>query len=91
MAKKFSHIHKYMKVEWGKNKTVVFRCMIPGCTHYVHEEMVRNRRSLCWKCGNPFVMTLEKLLRKKPKCDDCQGGTAKVTPILGKLDALLEQ
>lgn len=95
--KKSSHIHKYMKVEWGKNKTLVWRCMIPGCPHYVHEEMARNRHSLCWECGGPFVMTLEKMLRRKPKCDNCQGNVPAETPrsapkvksIASKLDALL--
>lgn len=87
MAKKVDHIHKYMRVLWGAKKTVIFRCMLPGCSHYVHEEMARNRKSLCWKCGNPFVMTLEKMRRIKANCDICQSGDK--NPLVSKLDDLL--
>lgn len=80
-------VHKYKRVEWGKNKTIVFRCMLPGCSHYVHEEFVRGRMSLCWKCGNPFVMNPDKERRVKPKCDACQHGR---DPIMSRLDGILD-
>ncbi len=80
-------VHKYMRVRWGKNGTVVYRCMLPDCPHYAHPEMTRNRRSICWKCGSIFIMTGEKLQVKKPKCDKCQH---KADPVLSRLDGLLD-
>lgn len=84
-----SHVgpHKYMQIEWGKNKTLVYRCMLKDCPHYLHVEMMRNRTSLCWKCNEPFLVTHDKLRRIKPKCDKCQH---KNDPILSRLDDLLK-
>lgn len=72
MSKRRSHVHKYQRVKWGKAGTIIWRCMLPGCTHYVHTEMAKNRKSLCWKCLGVFVLTGEKLMRVRPKCDACQ-------------------
>jgi hypothetical protein len=96
MSKRKSHIHKYKKVPFGNKGTIVFRCMIPGCSHYLHEEMVRNQKSLCWKCNTIFVMTPDKMRRQKPRCDKCQwaSGSGKKKEMQGlsieSLDSLLE-
>ena len=87
MSKQYDHIHKYRKVLWGKQKTIVWRCMLPGCSHYVHDEMVRNRKSLCSLCNAPFVMNPDKMRRIKPRCDRCQH---RKNPVISQLDSLLE-
>jgi ssDNA-binding Zn-finger/Zn-ribbon topoisomerase 1 len=87
MAKRPPHIHKYMRVLWGKNQTPVMRCVIPDCSHYIHMEMAVNRRSICWKCGAPFVMDKVATTRKKPKCSNC---AHKGDPVISRLDGLLE-
>lgn len=87
MSKKQNHVHKYKKIKWGKNKTIIWRCMLPGCSHYIHDEMIRNRKSICWGCSAVFTMNPDKMRRVKPKCDACQH---KGDPILGRLDSLLE-
>ena len=66
------HIHMYEKVKWGANKTVVWKCCLVECRHYLHVEFILGKKSLCFKCGQPFLMTYTKLLRNRPKCDDCQ-------------------
>lgn len=68
---KFNHVHKYQQVKWGKNKTVVLKCMIAGCPHYIHKEMALNRKSICHGCGQPFVLDGYSVERKKPKCGNC--------------------
>src|SRR5262245_17338672 len=76
MAKKPSkipqHIHMYEKVEWGQKGTIIWKCALTGCSHYLHVEFILGKISLCWKCSKPFTMTYTKLLRNKPKCDGCQ-------------------
>jgi len=73
MSKKHKHkVHKYMRVEWGKKNSVIWRCVLPDCSHYVSEGFALNRASLCWLCGEEFILTTKKLARKKPKCDACQ-------------------
>ena len=86
MAKQISHVHKYKRVKWGKKGTEVWRCMLVGCPHYCHPEMVRNRKSLCWECGRVFGITMDKMRRVKPKCDDCQH---RRDPIMTQLDDLI--
>jgi ssDNA-binding Zn-finger/Zn-ribbon topoisomerase 1 len=68
------HTHRYQRVEWGKNGTLVWRCTLPNCHHYLHREMILNQASICHECGNEFILTLEKLRRVKPRCDDCVDG-----------------
>ena len=69
--KRKEHIHKYRLVQWGKKGTIVYRCMLPGCPHYVHATFIRNRLTICWQCGDTLVMTPDKMRRVKPKCDKC--------------------
>lgn len=85
--KKTSHIHQYQKVEWGKNGTIVWRCVLPGCSHYLHDQFIDGKRSLCNECRAVFIMNKDKMRRKKPKCDRCQ---MKKDPIAAKFDSLLE-
>jgi hypothetical protein len=67
-----AHIHMYEKVKWGANKTIIWKCCLADCSHYLHVEFILGKKSICFKCGNPFLMTYSKLLRNRPKCDDCQ-------------------
>lgn len=87
MSKKLTHVHKYKKIKWGRKKTIIWRCMLPGCSHYIHHELVRNRKSLCYKCDAVFIMNPDKMRRTKPKCDRCQ---IKVEDFTVNLDALIE-
>lgn len=66
------HIHKYKRVKIGKNKDYeVYRCMVPGCSHYVQAELVENRETICWLCDKPFILAVH-LLRMKPICEPCR-------------------
>lgn len=68
---KAKHIHKYVRVKLGRAKTYeVYKCALPGCSHFVIPPLVVGRLSLCWRCGLEFVIT-EKLLFKKPHCENC--------------------
>lgn len=67
-----NHTHQYEKVKWGKNGTVIWKCSLPGCSHYLHVEFILGKACVCFKCGKDFIMTTPKLLRQKPKCDSCQ-------------------
>lgn len=66
------HTHKYEKIKWGTNKTIIWKCALVDCSHYLHVEFILGKKSICWKCGNQFLMTYSKLLRNRPKCDKCQ-------------------
>jgi ssDNA-binding Zn-finger/Zn-ribbon topoisomerase 1 len=81
--------HRYQKVKWGKNQTIIWRCTLPGCNHYLHNEMIEGKLSRCIKCDSVFVMNKDKMLRKRPKCNECQE-SRQLDPALQKLDDLLE-
>ena len=87
MSKKPTHTHKYQKVAWGAKGTIVLRCMLVNCSHYLHPEMAINRKSICWKCGEPFVLNKTSVTKKRPKCQRC---SVKVDVGLSMLDSLLE-
>jgi hypothetical protein len=66
------HVHKYRRMKVGKLKDYpIFRCFVPGCTHYVSEDLIINRECICWACDKPFVINL-KLIRMKPICQECK-------------------
>ena len=67
-----THVHKYLRSKLGK--LIIFKCMIPGCAHYIRKELAENRFSLCWRCNEIFVMTKVQLLLKKPHCLTCTKG-----------------
>lgn len=68
---KYQHIHKYMRDKLGK--LVIYKCMLPGCSHYLYRNMALNKVSVCWYCGKEFLMSKKSLKLKKPHCKDCSG------------------
>jgi hypothetical protein len=66
------HVHKYKRMKVGRKKDYfIYRCFVPGCTHYIAAEHIINRESLCWACNSPFVITY-KLIKVKPTCQLCK-------------------
>jgi hypothetical protein len=62
------HIHKYMRVKYGSKGYIIYKCTLPGCTHFVNERLILGRNAICWLCGNEFTI---RILHKKPHCDEC--------------------
>jgi hypothetical protein len=69
MAKK-NHTHQYRRVKL-KNVSV-FRCMLTNCPHYIGEEFILGRESLCPSCGKEFIIDKYASLRTNPICLDCR-------------------
>ena len=66
-------VHKYIKKRIGDKKDpyTVWKCMLPGCTHYIKYELGENRFTVCWRCG--ATTTLDKILMDltRPHCHRC--------------------
>lgn len=77
--------HKYKRVKWGDKGTLVWRCMLENCQHYLHAEMIENKQSRCWKCGRTFVMDKDRMQRVKPKCSGCIDHKDAITEQLDRL------
>ncbi len=71
MAKQPDHLHKYQRTTLGSKKFLIYRCMIPGCTHYVDAKLILNRICECWRCSNAMVINKYASQLAKPHCDDC--------------------
>lgn len=83
MAKsKANHTHKYERRKLGSWKTKghdIYKCAIPGCTHYMIDmQAVVGRYSCCWgneNCQNEVEMTRYLVFnerRKHPICETCK-------------------
>ena len=70
MTRIADHIHKYQREILGT--LIIYRCMVPGCPHYVHKKLATGRISTCWYCDESFVMTKKSVNLKKPHCLNCR-------------------
>lgn len=80
--------HKYHRVDMGYNK--VWACALEDCTHYMPKHLefqMKNRKSLCWKCGDEFVLTAGAMLKEYPMCPLCSDDTSKMLDIFDKVVA----
>lgn len=59
--------HKYMKIKFKDSGYEVYKCMIPACTHFIRKELAIGNLTICWGCGNEFVLTPNRMI-KKPTC-----------------------
>lgn len=85
------HVHKYIRVILGGKKIVridgkrfikpkegyvVYKCILPGCNHYVPRELAVGRKSICWFCGGELVLNMENTTKKKPTHVYCRRSKA---------------
>ena len=85
------HTHKYRRSTLGMKKWKIYKCVLPGCTHYIDASLIQNRISICWRCEEPFVIDKRLSELAKPHCHKCTEKKAKpaenVLKFLEKLDA----
>lgn len=65
--------HKYSKAKF-KTGTIIYRCGLTNCPHYIHEPMIIGKLSLCWRCGFVFIITKKTTTSKKFHCERCTRG-----------------
>lgn len=65
------HVHKYGLFKIGlKRQYEVMKCNLPLCTHYLEARLAIGKMSICWRCGEDFVLGIDDL-KLKPACYDC--------------------
>lgn len=65
------HTHKYIGTTLGSKGYRIYKCKVPGCTHFIAEKLIIGRFCVCWRCGKDFTV---HILHKKPHCDSCIKG-----------------
>lgn len=92
MGKKPLHFHEYLKTKIGKDY-VVYKCRLPGCSHYISPILVVGRLAQCPICGNVYTITRVMVrnghMMRLPHCNKCTRGKrttfdiSKIQEILG--------
>lgn len=70
MVVKEKHTHKYKRLRY-KSGNEIFFCALPDCNQKINPALALGKRSLCWRCGEPFIMNEYSLRLAKPHCDAC--------------------
>lgn len=62
------HTHKYHNVNG------IWMCALANCTHFMPKNVAANvegKNSLCWECGNEFILDDINMQKNKPTCFEC--------------------
>jgi hypothetical protein len=85
MPEKTKHLHLYRRVKWGDNKRIIFRCIKPGCKHYLYPEFLLGREAECPVCHEEYILTARDKFLRNPHCPECHTRrdrtTKKVDPL----------
>jgi hypothetical protein len=69
-TEKPKHVHKLKRLVY-KTGNAIFFCTMPDCNFKINIKLALGKRSICWLCGNEFIMTDYSLRLAKPHCEDC--------------------
>jgi hypothetical protein len=70
MTEKQKHVHKFKRLRY-KSGNEVFFCTLPDCSAKLNPALALGKKSLCWRCGNEFIMNEYALRLSKPHCEAC--------------------
>jgi len=64
------HVHKFKRVTYRSGNQVFF-CALPDCNKKFAVALTLGKRSVCWRCGETFLMSEYSLRLAKPHCEAC--------------------
>ena len=67
---KSNHTHKLKRLKYKSGNTIFF-CCLPDCTFKTNIALALGKRSLCWRCGQEFILSEYSLRLAKPHCENC--------------------
>jgi hypothetical protein len=67
---KEKHTHKMKRLKYKSGNTIFF-CALPDCSFKTNVALALGKKSICWRCGNTFIMSEYSLRLAKPHCDNC--------------------
>lgn len=70
---KANHLHKYKKVNISRDKKpfIVFKCVLPVCSHYIAFKLAEGKLCACNRCGEMMLLTKASMQLTKPHCSSC--------------------
>jgi hypothetical protein len=60
--------------------TIVYKCVLPRCNHFIAKALVQGRESICWVCEKPVIITTEMMNLVKPRHFQCRSGVPGIIP-----------
>lgn len=71
------HVHKYHKTYPNTRRNEpIWACALPDCTHFMPHNVsqhVPGKVSICWSCGNEFILDEDNMKVDQPVCFNCSG------------------
>lgn len=70
------HIHRYYRIN------DLWACSLPDCTHHMPrniEFQVVGKKSICWSCGEVFILSDDLMDITKPVCHNCKNDVPDIT------------
>lgn len=64
------HVHKFKRLKY-KTGGQIFFCTQPDCSVKLNPALALGKRTICWRCGEPFLMNEYALRLVKPHCENC--------------------
>jgi hypothetical protein len=68
--RKQEHVHRFRRLKYKSGSTIFF-CTLPDCSVKMNIALALGKRSLCWRCGQPFILDEYSLRLAKPHCENC--------------------
>jgi hypothetical protein len=64
------HVCKLKKLKYKSGNTIFF-CTLPDCNRKISVGLALGKRCICWRCGEPFILSEYSLRLAKPHCSAC--------------------
>lgn len=64
------HIHKLKRHRYSSGNIIYF-CALPDCPYKITPPLALGKRAVCWRCGEPFILSDYAIRLAKPHCENC--------------------
>lgn len=64
------HVHKLKRHKFKTGSSIYF-CSLPDCHYKIKTELAFGKKTICWRCGEEFIMNEYSIRLAKPHCEKC--------------------
>lgn len=83
-------IHQYQRITRKPSNSIIYRCILPNCSHYIEEWLAWGKITICHNCKEQYVLRKRKNNQAKPKCDNCTGKKKVEVEVEEGIDSLMK-
>lgn len=67
---KTEHVHKFKRHKYSTGR-IIFFCALPDCSKKLAPALALGKKTLCWRCEQPFILNEYAVRLVKPHCEKC--------------------